>query len=131
MISKYQKLTKTNNKMSTLALTYAVSFTFTLDNGKTRLFGKINSYFHSCEDDSQIDVYISKLLVKWLTYADPATPPQQNLRVGVLSISPIICPADALFRCDTSVYEMAAFDFYYDTWMGRGFFFGKEVKVVW
>jgi hypothetical protein len=119
--------------MSTLAPSYAISFTFTLD-GKTRLFGKINSYCHSSEDNGQIDVYISKLLVKWLNYArqaDPNLPETPNLRVGVLSISPIICPADAMFICDTSTMEQSAFDFYYDTWMGRGFLFGKEVPVVW
>jgi hypothetical protein len=113
--------------MSTLAPSYAVSFTFTLD-GNTRLFGKINSYCHSSENDGQIDIYISKLLVKWL---DPTTPPEHNLRVGVLGIYPIVCPADSPFPCDTSISEVTAFDFYYDTWMGRGFLFGNEVTVVW
>ncbi len=118
----------TTTTMSALVRRYSVSFTFTID-GTTRLFGKINSYCHSSEDDGQIDIYISKLLVKWF---DPTMLlPQQNLRVGVLSISPIVCPADSLFPCDTSPMEQSAFDFYYDTWMGRGFVFGKEVSVVW
>ena len=118
-----------NNNMSTLAPRYAVSFTFTLDG--TRRFGKINSYIHSSEHDGQIDIYISKLLVKWLTYSDPNTPQEHNLRVGVLGISPIVCPADVPFPCDTSPMEQSAFDFYYDTWMGRGFLFGNEVSVIW
>ena len=119
--------------MSTLAPRYGVTFIFDIDG--TRRYGKINSYCHSSEEDNgQIDVYISKLLAKWLNYArqaDPNLPETPNMRVGVLSISPIICPADALFVCDTSPMEQSAFDFYYDTWMGMGFLFGKEVPIVW
>jgi len=111
---------------------YAVTFIFDIDG--TRRYGKINSYCHSSEDDGAIDLYIDRLLVKWLNYArqaDPNLPETPNLRVGVLSISPIICPVDAMFVCDTSPMEQSAFDFYYDTWMGRGFLFGNEVKIVW
>ena len=115
--------------MSTLAPRYAVTFIFDIDG--TRRYGKINSYCHSNEDDGAIDRHIDRLLIKWLTYSDPNTPQEHNLRVGILSISPIICPADVLFPCDTSISEVTAFDFYYDTWMGRGFLFGKEVPVVW
>jgi hypothetical protein len=100
-----------------------VTFIFDIDG--TRRYGKINSYCHSSEDDGQIDRYIARLLVKWLL------PDTTHVKVGVLSISPLICPADALFICDTSPMEQSAFDFYYDTWMGRGFSFGKEVRVVW
>jgi len=118
--------------MSTLAPRYAVTFIFDIDG--TRRYGKVNSYCHSNEDDGAIDLYIDRLLVKWLNYAreaDPNLPETPNLRVGVLNISPIICPADAMFVCDTSPKEQTAFDFYYDTWMGRGFLFGNEVKIVW
>ena len=111
---------------------YAVSFIFDIDG--TRRYGKINSYCHSSEDHCQIDRYIARLLVKWLNYArhaDPNLPETSNPRVGVLSISPIICPSDVLFPCDASISEETAFDFYYDTWIGRGFLFGKEVKIVW
>ena len=111
---------------------YAVTFIFDTDG--TRRYGKINSYCHSSEDHGQIDRLIAGLLAKWLNYArqaDPALPETTHVNVGILSISPIICPADALFICDTSPMEQSAFDFYYDTWMGRGFLFGKEVRIVW
>lgn len=114
--------------MSSLTNTsrYAVTFIFDIDG--TRRYGKINSYCHSNEDDGAIDRHIDRLLIKWLNYTYPNLP---NLRVGILSISPIICPTDLLFICDTSPMEQSAFDFYYDTWMGRGFLFGKEIQIIW
>jgi hypothetical protein len=114
----------------------SVSFTFIIFPEKMRFYGKINCYRCLYGDEEAIDLYVEKLVIKWLNYmrkAEPKLPEimSSNICVGIIGTSSSYSPPEALFPCDTTYKEKGAFDFYYDAWMGEAYFNGERIKVVW
>ena len=114
----------------------SISFTFRIFPEGMRFFGKINCYRRIYGEEEAMDLYVEKLLVKWLNYmrdADPKLPEivSSNICVGIIGTSSNYSPPEALFPCDTTYKEKNAFDFYYDAWMGDAYFNGERIKVVW
>lgn len=112
----------------------SISFTFRIFPERMRFFGKINCYRRHYGEEEAMDLYVEKLVIKWLNYmrnANPLLADSSNICVGILGTSTIYSPSESLFPCDTSYKEKDIFDFYYDAWMGEAYFNGERIKKVW
>ena len=112
----------------------SISFMFRIFPERMRFFGKINCYHRNYGEEEAMDLYVEKLIIKWLNYmrhANPELADANNICVGILSTSSIYSPSESLFPCDASYKEKDAFDFYYDAWMGEAYFNGERIKKVW
>ena len=117
-----------------------VAITFNIlvwdDPKPTTLTGKINS-FHYEEESGEMDLQIEKIVLKWFEFLldddkhkglCKLTP--DNSCIGILAVSEIYSTC-GLFKCDTSYRETRAFDFYYDSFLGNGYFKGERIVIHW
>ena len=98
------------------------------------LTGKINSFRYE-EESGEMDLQIEKLVLKNFEflcdddkYKGLVKLTLDNICIGILAVSPIYSTC-GLFKCDTSYKETRAFDFYYDSFMGSGYFKGERIVI--